>query len=107
MASQEGLTAREPIVDLHGAFIRRVNLRGAVLRQANFSRADASNADFREADFANAKLTGTILIGADLTGAVNLTEDQLREAVIDATTKLPSYIDAQAVVGSKTTTIAD
>jgi uncharacterized protein YjbI with pentapeptide repeats len=83
------------VLDLHGAFVRRIDLGGASLRGANMSGADATNASFREADFAGARLDGTILRGADLSGARNLTTEQLARAVIDDRTVLPAYIDRE------------
>ncbi|MGH6922424.1 MAG: pentapeptide repeat-containing protein [Propylenella sp.] len=80
-------------IDLHGAFVRRVDLSGASLVEANLARADATGASFRDADFDRANLDGTILVGADLTGARNLTTEQLSHAVLDETTALPDYID--------------
>lgn len=85
--------AHQSMLDMHGAFVRRTNLSGANLRGANLEHADASGADFRGADFENANLTGTVLKGADLTGAKNLTPEQVRSAIIDDTTLLPSYLD--------------
>lgn len=82
-----------PILNVHGAFIRRTDLSNASLRGADLSQADASCASFRDADFKDARLAGTILKGADLTGAINLTEEQLAEAIIDDETLLPDYID--------------
>lgn len=81
-----------PPLDIRGAYVRRTNLSGTSLRDANLSNADASGAIFRGADFAGADLAGTRLIGSDLTGAMNLTVEQLREAILDETTKLPDYI---------------
>ena len=82
-----------PVVDVHGAFLRRTDLSGASLRNANLSAADFSEALFRKADFQGARLVGTILRGADLTDAQNLTVEQLSSAIIDDRTRLPSYID--------------
>lgn len=82
-----------PVLDIHGAFVRRTNLSGASLRHANLSGADASGANFEGADFHKANLDGTILSGANLSGARNLTLEQLSKAVIDRHTLLPSYID--------------
>ncbi len=87
-----------PILDVHGAFIRRVNLDGANLQGANLAGADSSGASFRNADFQNARLDGTILRGADLTGAKNLTVKQLALAIIDDRTRLPDYIDRQTLL---------
>jgi uncharacterized protein YjbI with pentapeptide repeats len=76
-------------LDVRGAYLRRTDLSHAKLERANLSGADFSNAVLRDADFKNAILEGTILRGADLTGAKNLTRDQLREAILDPSTKLP------------------
>ena len=92
MSKSETL-AVPPRLDIHGAFVRRIDLSGASLQGADLSGADASKANFRSADFAGAVLRGTILRGADLTGAKNLTVEQLAEAIVDETTILPSYID--------------
>ncbi len=80
-------------LDIHGAFVRRIDLSGASLRGANMAGADATNAVFRGADFAGAILDGTVLRGADLSEVKNLTLDQLSKAVIDDSTLLPDYID--------------
>ena len=80
-------------LDLNGGFVRRTDLSYANLENANLSRADATGALFVGANFKNASLKGTILKGADLTDAVNLTPEQLAEAVIDEETKLPAYLD--------------
>jgi len=83
------------ILDIHGAFVRRIDLSGASLRGANMTKVDAANAIFRGADFEGARLNGAILRGADLTGAKNLTLDQLSHAIIDSKTVLPAYIDRE------------
>lgn len=83
----------KPVLDLHGAFVRRTNLAGTNLRFANLSGADAAGAVFRGADFEGARLDGAVLRGADLTDARNLTIAQLAAAIVDETTLLPDYID--------------
>lgn len=88
-ASVEG----EPFVlDLHGAFIRRTDLSRANLANANFAGADCTAVNFRGANLRGTNLKGTILRGADLTDVRNLTWEQLAEAVIDETTRLPAYL---------------
>jgi hypothetical protein len=87
-------------LDLHGAFLRRVDLNKVDLENANFAGADAKNASFRDSFFKNADLGGTNLEGADLRGADlsearNLTAEQLVKAVIDHTTKLPENVVAK------------
>jgi len=91
-------------IDFHGAYIRRVNLDGANLEDGTLAGADAAYASFRHANFRNANLKGTNLRGADLTGAVNLTAEQLAEAVIDATTRLPEGLEGFQGSGSTTRT---
>ena len=46
-------------------------------------------------DLENAILKGTILRGADLRDVVNLTSEQLADALIDESTILPSYLRRQ------------
>ena len=87
-----------PKLDIHGASVRGTRLDRASLVGANLAGANATNASFRGADLAEAKLTGTILRGADLTNALNVTEEQLAEAVIDDRTLLPGYIDRKRVL---------
>ena len=88
---------KRPTLDLRGAFIRRTNLSGADLRGADLSQVDASGADFSHSDFAGTHLSSTNLKGADLTGARNLTMDQIASAIIDEHTRLPTYIDRDAL----------
>ena len=85
------------VVDIHGAFVRRVDLSNADLAGANLAGADATSANFRGANFKDANLKGTILRGADLRGAKNLTREQLAAAVIDETTRLPDYLEREEV----------
>jgi len=87
---------RDFVVDLHGAFLHGVDLSGAKLRGANFAGTDFTGADLRGADLREANLEGTILKGADLREAKGLTWEQLSQAVIDETTRLPDYLEARA-----------
>ena len=80
------------VLDLSGAKVRRTNLSRANLTRANLSHADLTGADLRGANLAGAILTGTILRGADLRDVINLTKEQLSNAVIDHTTILPSNL---------------
>ena len=72
-------------------------LDGADLTEANLTRADMTGASARGANFKNTILNKTIMRGVDLTGALNITVDQLADALIDDTTILPNYIDRAAV----------
>ena len=80
------------VLDLHGAFVRRIDLSRADLERANLAHADAANANFRGANFKDADLTGAVLKGAHLREARNLTVEQLAGAVIDENTLLPEYL---------------
>ena len=82
--------------NLIGANFFRANLAGAFLIQANlvqanFFRADLTGADLFRADLANADLER-----ADLTGVRDLTQEQLEQAIGDATTKLPEGFTSPA-----------
>lgn len=68
-----------PDADFEGAVLRGTDLKNAVLRAGDFSGADLAGADLAHAD----------LRGADLAEALGLTADQVGQACIDATTRLP------------------
>jgi uncharacterized protein YjbI with pentapeptide repeats len=84
-------------MDVNGAFLRRTDLSFASLRDANLSRADFTRAILKGADLKGAIMAGTILRGADLTDAKNLTVEQLRQAIIDDSTVLPSYLNIRDI----------
>jgi uncharacterized protein YjbI with pentapeptide repeats len=67
--------------DLRGADLRYANLKGADLRGAILDGANLDRADLRQ---------------AELTSAMGLTQDQLHNAMGDATTKLPTYVKRPA-----------
>ena len=75
--------------DLEGVNLREARLPEANLESANLSSAVLAGADLRRANLAGAVFTGADLRGADLTGAHGLTSDQLSQAIVDETTKLP------------------
>lgn len=79
--------------DLEGARLAGADFEGADLRGADLEKADASGADFSEARMRGADLEGTDLRGADLRQAKGLTRAQLRDACVDATTRLPDWAD--------------
>jgi uncharacterized protein YjbI with pentapeptide repeats len=93
--SGQDRSRRLPPLDLHGAFLRRVDLSDANLEGANFADTDFTNANLRGSDLKNANLKGAILRGADLRDVTNLTREQLSEAVIDETTLLPEHLVAE------------
>lgn len=87
---------------LVGAHLEKAHLIGAhleeaVLTEANLEGAILSSARLEGASFLytkleGASLNGAHLEGADLRGALNLTEDQIRQAIIDEKTILPDYL---------------
>lgn len=85
-------------VNVAGAFLRRTDFSRANLEGANLARADFKGALFVYANLKDAILEGTNLSGADLTGAQNLTVQQLKAAIVDRTTRLPSYIAHEELV---------
>ena len=104
MVSARGIV-RPPgfVIDLHGAFLRRVDVSQGDLENANLAGADLSEAKLRGVNFNNANLKGTILRGADLREARNLTWKQLSEAVIDDSTRLPDYLGDSQLQGQSVT----
>jgi uncharacterized protein YjbI with pentapeptide repeats len=87
-----------------------MDLRKSILSRANFEKADLSYTNFLNADlghanlkgtnlvfstFKDANLTGSDLRGADLDHAAGLTCEQVKSAVIDESTRLPSYISLE------------
>ena len=104
MASRRAIV-RPPgfVIDLHGAFLRRVDVSHGDLEDANLADADLSEAKLRGVNFNNANLKGTILRGADLREARNLTREQLSEAVIDDGTRLPDYLRDSRLHGQSVT----
>ena len=97
-ASGSNASHRLPPLDLHGAFLRRVDLSDTNLEGANFTDTDFTDANLRGSDLKNASLKGAILRGADLREVSNLTWEQLSEAVIDETTKLPQHLAADRLL---------
>ncbi len=80
--------------DLTGnATLRSADLTGANLGSAILTQADLTYADLTNADLEKAVLTETILFNADLSASKNLTLDQLKGALIDKDTKLPSDLE--------------
>jgi hypothetical protein len=101
--------------DLAGASLRDVNLQRALLINSNLDSTNLMDADMQGADLQNASLEGASLVdtnlqgavlqgadlkgadlsGADISGAI-LSEDQLKDALGDTDTKLPSSIHRPA-----------
>lgn len=76
--------AKLSMTNLVNASLKHADLSSAQLQNANLTGANLTGANF-----AGAWLENTILINADLRGAINLTAEQLKQAVIDKTTLLP------------------
>ena len=75
--------------DLRGADLREANFRNARLNGANFAKARLAGAHFAQADLAGALLEAADVRGANFSEARNVTCQQLRDTVGDATTVLP------------------
>jgi len=92
--------------DLGGANLTRAFLTEAFLTGAFLTGADLTGAFLTGADLTGANLTGANLTGADLTGAnltganliraTGITQEQLEQAIGDATTKLPEGFTSPA-----------
>lgn len=88
-----------PIVETLSAYVRERSLAGSLFRRTDLSRANLARAILSKANMQGAILRGASLVGtlldnadlrgADLGGALNVSADQLREAVVDASTTLP------------------
>lgn len=81
------------VADLIGA-----NLHGANLSKANLFRANLGGANLREVNFSGAILQGAnlkraYLSGANLRDVIRLTWEEIAEAIIDKTTKLPPELE--------------
>ena len=70
----------------------RVDFSDSVMRDANLSGTVLVEANLQRVDFENANLKGADLRGADLTDAINLTSQQIGEAIVDANTKFPGRV---------------
>lgn len=82
-------TAYLPFASMQRAYLYEANLRGAMLYRANLQGAWLWKAHLH-----NAILEGAHLEGADLTAAEGVTWEQLQQAHIDKSTKLPDYLRA-------------
>ena len=93
--------------DLRGAILQEANLRVASLQAASLQAAflgiaDLQAANLQEADLSGANLFGANLRradlqaarlqGANLQGALNLTQEQINEALGDENTQLPVHL---------------
>jgi hypothetical protein len=101
--------------DLAGASLRDVNLQSALLMNSNLESTNLMDANLKGADLEDASLAGASLVdtnlqgavlqgadlkgadlsGADISGAI-LSEDQLKDALGDTDTKLPSSVHRPA-----------
>jgi hypothetical protein len=74
----------------------RPDLRRTDLGGANLTRANLTEANLTEANLPIAFLTEANLTGADLIRATGITQEQLEQAIGDATTKLPEGFTSPA-----------
>ena len=78
--------------NMDGAKLWDAHLEGAGLAKANLTNAELTGAQLSGADLREANMSGTNLSGANLKGALNLTVDQLKLAIVNATTRLPAAL---------------
>jgi hypothetical protein len=78
--------------DLQAADLTRANLVHARLNRANLKNAILKDAVLDHADFADANLGKAVVTGANFTHARNLTQNQIDEAIGDASTTLPGHL---------------
>ena len=81
--------------NLSGAILHHADLRGANFTDTDLSNADLNHSNLNQADLSganldDANLSTTLLWGADLSTCKNLTRDQLRLAITNENTKLPT-----------------
>jgi hypothetical protein len=92
--------------DLRGLDLRLSALAASDLRRANLQQADLTSAGFYRADLrgtrlGKATLTHADFLGTDLSEAEGLTAEQLADALIDGTTKLPDALAADPWVAAR------
>jgi uncharacterized protein YjbI with pentapeptide repeats len=75
--------------ELVGAGLANGRFYGAAFHDADLTAARLEGAQFAGADFRGADLRQANLRGADLASAHGLTQDQIDEACLDSTTRLP------------------
>jgi uncharacterized protein YjbI with pentapeptide repeats len=80
--------------DLSGANFENLDLHNAIFSKADLRNANLSHCNLTNAFFTGAKMGKADLRGADLSRARGLNEPQLREAVLDGSTKLPAAFQA-------------
>ncbi|GCE28254.1 hypothetical protein KDA_37380 [Dictyobacter alpinus] len=81
------------MADLTGACLRGAKLNRADLSAANFMHADLTDADLSETNTLVTDFYDAILVGANLRNTRNLTNEQIRGAIVDRTTELDKKID--------------
>lgn len=79
----------------------KADLRGANLEEADLSHANLTEANLEGSDLVNTILTDANLDAADLTSAANLRVEQLCQARIYPTTKIPKSLLAHPLVQAR------
>ena len=75
--------------DLRGTHLARADLEGANLGIAQLKGADLRGAQLKGADLMGAQLARADLKGANLENITDLTQEQIKEAILDENTQLP------------------
>lgn len=95
--SMEGHTQCVNLID---ANLSEANLEGTYLEGVNLSNANLTKANLRRANLKGANLKGACLEGADLSEA-QVDWNQIKQAKIDNTTKLPSHFERESLLKSE------
>jgi hypothetical protein len=77
----------------NNAYLTETKLTGAILHNADLSNAFVTETDFRNAEFADFIDDGVILNSTYLRTSTGLTWEQISEAVINETTRLPPELE--------------
>ena len=86
---------------LEGATLAGATLRFASLTRAVLTRASLAGCDLRDADLTDAVLLGADLRAADLRGGTGIDARELRQGIIDATTRLDPPAATRTGTGSR------
>jgi uncharacterized protein YjbI with pentapeptide repeats len=78
-------------VNFQNSFLEGANFQNSKLNGAIFNYADLMKTNFKGANLKDVHFKGADLSGADLEGALNLTKEQIDQALL-CNTKLPKYI---------------
>ncbi len=91
MPEKEDESAGSPKPDIQ-ALLTVIGRRSVYHKEVEYGPIDLHATDLSGANLLEADLSGANLSGANLSNAIALTQVQLEDAIVDASTKLPSYL---------------